>query len=119
MTPRLGPSISAPMTKETASGTIEGAGDAVRLKRIRFRAWRRGFKEADLLLGGFADRFLDDLDAVDLDRFEALLTEDDHELYAWMLGRAPTPERHDHALMARLVAFASATKDIVGAGGSS
>jgi antitoxin CptB len=32
--------------------------DTQRLNRIRFRAWRRGFREADLILGGFADACL-------------------------------------------------------------
>ncbi len=27
-----------------------------RLKRLRFRAWHRGTKEADMLIGGFFDR---------------------------------------------------------------
>ena len=28
-----------------------------RLKRLRFRAWHRGTKEADLMIGGFFDRY--------------------------------------------------------------
>jgi len=100
------------MNKDTPPGKPEGAGEAVRLNRIRFRAWRRGFKEADLLLGGFSDRYAAGLSAQDLDRFEALLEEDDHPLYAWMLGREPTPPAHDHDLMARLKAFAAATKKL-------
>jgi len=98
------------MTEDTTPGKPEGAGEAVRLNRIRFRAWRRGFKEADLLLGGFSDRYCADLSPEDLDRFEALLDEDDHELYAWMLGREPMPAVHDHDLSARLKKFATATK---------
>ena len=64
---------------------------AVRRKRLRFRSWHRGIKEADLLLGRFADRYIDGFDAGQLDRFEALLGENDIEIYAWYTGRSEPP----------------------------
>ena len=76
-----------------------------RLARARFRAWRRGFREADLILGPFVDATGADLDAGELEAFEALLDQDDHELYAWILGNAPTPAPHDGPVMARIRAF--------------
>lgn len=77
-----------------------------RLGRIAFRAWRRGFREADLVLGPFADRVGPTLDEVELDLFEALLMEDDdHALYAWIIRTAPTPERYDGTLMKKIRAF--------------
>jgi antitoxin CptB len=83
--------------------------DPPRLKRLRFRSWRRGFREADLLIGGFADAHLHELDDAQLDRFEALLAEDDHVLYGWIVGREPTPPPFDHDVMARLRAFVPVT----------
>lgn len=79
--------------------------DDARLRKLRFRAWRRGFREADLLLGGFADAHLHELDAADLDRFEALLAESDHDLYGWLIGRDPAPPAFDHALLRRMQAY--------------
>jgi antitoxin CptB len=76
-----------------------------RLARARFRAWRRGFREADLILGPFVDAEGSDLDAGELEAFEALLDQDDHQLYAWILGNAPTPAPHDGPVMARIRAF--------------
>ena len=77
-----------------------------RLGRITFRAWRRGFREADLVLGPFMEREGAGLSDAELDEFEALLAEDnDHELYAWIIETKPTPVEHDTALMARLRAF--------------
>ena len=67
---------------------------ATRLKRLRMRAWRRGIKEMDLILGGYADAALDGLDAAGLDRFEAALAENDHDLLAWVTGRDAPPARH-------------------------
>ena len=72
-----------------------------RRKRLRFRAWHRGTKEADLLLGPFADASLDSLDEDGLERFEALLARSDPEIMAWMTGAAEPP---DDPVVARLVA---------------
>ena len=69
--------------------------DDGRLGKLRFRAWRRGFREADLILGPFADRHLDRLTPVQLDEFEALLDQADHDLYAWIIGQTPAPEAFD------------------------
>ena len=62
-----------------------------RLKRIQFRAWRRGFKELDLVMGPFADARLADLDEDALAAFEALLDAPDQSVYAWVCELEPTP----------------------------
>ena len=79
--------------------------DETRVNRVRFRAWRRGFREADLILGPFADSHARDLCEEDLERFEILLEQPDHDVYAWILGTEPIPAQFDHDLMARLRAF--------------
>jgi antitoxin CptB len=79
--------------------------DGVRVKRIRFRAWRRGFREADLILGPFADIHAPSMISDELDRFEALLEQSDQDIYAWILGSLPVPAAFDDDLMARLRAF--------------
>ena len=77
-----------------------------RLGRIAFRAWRRGFREADLVLGPFVDRVGPTLDETELDSLEALLAQDDdHQLYAWIIGGEPTPAEHDTPGMAKIRAF--------------
>lgn len=78
----------------------------VRIKRLRIRSWRRGTKEMDLLLGTFADAHLASLSPSELDCFEAMLEENDHDLYAWAAGRAVPPEVFS-ALIARIVRDAS------------
>lgn len=62
-----------------------------RRKKLRFRAWRRGFRELDLILGPFADTQIDSLDEAALDAFEALLHANDQDVYAWITGEAPAP----------------------------
>ncbi|MBM3569404.1 MAG: succinate dehydrogenase assembly factor 2 [Alphaproteobacteria bacterium] len=77
----------------------------IRRKRLRFRAWHRGTREADLILGPFADRHLAGFDAATLERFEALLEETDADLYAWISGQMPPPERVRGPLWSLLSAF--------------
>ncbi|WP_223145681.1 succinate dehydrogenase assembly factor 2 [Rhodococcus sp. ANT_H53B] len=58
-----------------------------RLKRLRMRSWRRGPKELDLILGPFADSQLERLGPDELDLYEALLAENDQDLYPWITAR--------------------------------
>jgi antitoxin CptB len=76
-----------------------------RLKRLRMRSWRRGIREMDLILGGFADVRLAALGEADLALYEALLSENDHDLYAWVSGAAGVPDRYA-GLIARIAASA-------------
>jgi antitoxin CptB len=69
------------------------AGHEIRLRRIRLLSWRRGIREMDLLLGGFADAVLADLASGELDAFESILSENDHDLYHWIAGRGIAPEQ--------------------------
>ena len=66
-----------------------------RRRRLLFRAWHRGTREADLLLGRFADAHVPDFDAAELVSFEALLTESDPDIYDWVTGRQAPPADHD------------------------
>ncbi len=65
-----------------------------RIKRLRIRSWRRGIKEMDLILGGYADAELATLDDTALDLFEAVLGENDHDLFGWVTGQAEPPARY-------------------------
>ncbi len=69
-----------------------------RLRRLRLRAWRRGTKEMDLILGPWADAHLDGLPPATLDAFEALMEENDQDLYLWVTGNTPAPEPHAELL---------------------
>ena len=75
-------------------------------KRLAIRAWRRGTREMDLVLGPFADAHLAAMDAPALAAFEGLLDEDDDALSRWTLGTTPPPDRHA-ALMDAIRAFAA------------
>lgn len=77
-----------------------------RLGRITFRAWRRGFRELDLVLGPFVEQVGPALSAAELDAFETLLGhDDDHRIYAWIIGTEPTPAAYETPVMAKIRAF--------------
>lgn len=78
-----------------------------RLKRLKIRSWRRGTREMDLILGSFFDARGRELDGDSLDLYESLLSENDHDLYAWIAGREAAPERFAEVL-AKVVAHRSA-----------
>ncbi len=79
--------------------------DDARLKKLKFRAWRRGFREADLILGPFADKHVGGFTCDELDWFEMLLETPDHDLYAWIMGTAPTPPEFDGEIMRKIKAY--------------
>ncbi len=66
---------------------VNGAVVAAQRERLRFRSHHRGTKEMDLLLGSFAARHLDGFSAAQLAEYDALLGEQDQDLYDWLLGR--------------------------------
>jgi antitoxin CptB len=70
-----------------------------RLKRLRFRAWHRGTREADLLIGGFFDRHGADWNEAEMAWFEALLEEQDVDIMAWAIGTEPPPHRYAGPMM--------------------
>jgi antitoxin CptB len=79
--------------------------DETRLKRLRFRAWRRGFLEADLVLGPFADSHAWDLTDTEVDAFERLLDRTDHDVYGWIVEGGEAPTDAETQLIARIRAF--------------
>lgn len=70
-----------------------------RLKRLRFRAWHRGTREADLLVGGFFDACSAGWNSVELEWFEALLEEQDVDIIMWAMGTAAPPVAFAGGLM--------------------
>lgn len=76
-----------------------------RRKKLQFRAWRRGFREIDLILGRFADQELANLGDDQLAAFERLLDAPDQDVYAWITGQEPPQVEYDTPLLAAVRAF--------------
>jgi antitoxin CptB len=71
-----------------------------RLKRLRFRAWHRGTREADTLVGGFFDAFAEHWDEAELDWFDSFLEEQDVDVVAWAMGLESPPPHLAGPMMA-------------------
>jgi len=66
-----------------------------RHRRLYFRAWHRGTKEADMMIGGFFDQHGKDWNEDELVWFEKLLDEEDVEIMAWAIGTMEVPAHID------------------------
>ena len=73
-----------------------------RLKRLQFRAWHRGTREADYMIGCFFDRFHADWGEPELAWFEALIEEEDVDIMGWALGTLSVPPEYAGPLMDRM-----------------
>jgi antitoxin CptB len=73
-----------------------------RIKQLRYRAWRRGFREHDFLMGTFADTQLATQDDAGLDAFDALLDQADWDVYYWIVGQKPVPKAFETPVMSAL-----------------
>lgn len=65
----------------------------IKLKRLQFRAWHRGTREADFMIGGFFDRYGQTWTEEEMEWFETLLSHDDVDVMAWAIGTLPVPEQ--------------------------
>ncbi len=77
----------------------------MRRRRLLFRAWRRGVREMDLIVGRFADAHIDGFDDTALDDFERLIEVPNAELYAWVTGDVHAPAAQDTAVLRQLIGF--------------
>lgn len=62
-----------------------------RLKRLRMRSMRRGIKEMDVILDAYALDRLDSMTDTRLQEYDALLSENDHDILQWITGQLPPP----------------------------
>src|SRR5665213_569099 len=73
-----------------------------RRRRLLFRSWHRGTREADLIMGRFADAYIETLSDAELDQYEHLLEALESDLLAWVTNVMPVPPEHDTAMFCRV-----------------
>lgn len=77
-----------------------------RIKRLLYQSWYRGCKETDRLLGVFARAQIASMNTQELNDFEAMLQEEDRDIFAWLTEKSPVPERYaGSTMMQKLKAF--------------
>ena len=77
-----------------------------KIKRLKMRSMRRGIKEMDVILSAYADRHLAGLSNDDLVIYDALLSENDHDIFGWVTGKEQAPAAYA-GIMSDVVALAS------------
>jgi antitoxin CptB len=82
--------------------------DAIRRRRILFRATHRGTYENDILIGGFVRARLAAFTVAELDALEAVMDLPDAMLADWLTGRQPIPQELDGPMLRAMVAAAEA-----------
>ncbi len=90
------------------------ADEGVRRRRLVFRAWHRGTREMDIVMGRFADAHAATLPVNEIEVFEALMEAPDPEVFAWITGAKPTPANYDTALLRQIRAFHTSAGPIHG-----
>jgi len=70
-----------------------------RRRRLVWRASHRGMKEIDLIVGTYARREANTMDATALESFETLLDHTDADLYDWLVRCLTPPADADHELI--------------------
>ena len=70
-----------------------------RRKRLKYRSFYTGTKETDLILGNFAEKYIDALNIEQLDEYEELLKIEDPRLYKWITGMEGPPEGFQTAVL--------------------
>jgi len=76
-----------------------------RRRRLLFRSWHRGTREADLIMGRFADAHIEGFSDAELDQYEHLLEALETDLLTWITGVAEVPPAHDTEMLRRVREF--------------
>jgi antitoxin CptB len=86
-------------------GTRSSDGLDPRRRRLLFRSWHRGTREADLIMGRFADVHIEGFDDAELDQYEHLLGAIETDLLGWVTGVVEVPPEHDTVMFRRVCDF--------------
>ena len=72
------------------------------LRALKYRAWHRGTREADMMIGGFFDAHNQHWGHHERALFAALLTETDVDIMAWAIGTGEVPARYQGPMIAAM-----------------
>ncbi len=81
------------------------AGLDERRKRLLFRAWHRGTREMDFVLGTYANEAIESMSKTHLDLFEELMEVPDPEMFKWLSGTVGVPPNWNNELVRQIRSF--------------
>ena len=73
--------------------------DNPRLRRMKFRAWHRGTREADYMIGCYFDTKHESWGESEVEWFERMLDEEDVDIMGWALGTLSVPDEYAGPMM--------------------
>ncbi|MDX7953753.1 succinate dehydrogenase assembly factor 2 [Lichenihabitans sp. Uapishka_5] len=76
-----------------------------RRRRLVFRAWHRGTREMDLVMGRFTEAEVAGLSDIEVGDLELLMEANDRDVFDWVSGMTPVPANYDTPVFRRLCAF--------------
>jgi len=74
-------------------------------KRLLFHCTHMGMMENDVLFGGFAKLHLQQLSPKDVLDLEAVLKNNDMDLFKWASAKVPVPAEWDTPVMRQIIAY--------------
>ncbi len=78
----------------------------IRIKKLLYQSWYRGCKETDKIVGLFAKKYIHELSDIELDELEAILNENDNDIFDWLSNKREMPEEiKSNSIMKRLRNF--------------
>ncbi len=86
--------------KDESTSTLQ----LVRRRGI-YRAWHRGTKELDFILGHFCDAHVHQFDGPRLELFETVMAYEETELQQWLMGQAELPAGETGEMLGEIRAF--------------
>ena len=74
-------------------------------KKLLYQSAHRVFKELDIILGSFAEKFLRDLEYESIKLYEELLQAPDNDIYNWIIEKNLPPKQYNTMLLKHIISF--------------
>ena len=78
-----------------------------RRRAIKIRAWRRGMREMDILIGGFVDARLATLSEAEVSELERLMDVEVQKAFSWLCGTEEPEPGYDTPVFRQIQQFHS------------
>jgi len=77
----------------------------IKVKRLIYQSCNRGCKETDIMLGKFAQKYLEKLDSKQIEMYENICNIDDWDLYSIITGNIEVPLQYNNLVMKMIIDF--------------
>lgn len=78
---------------------------SVLAKKLLYKSTHRGCRETDIILGQYAQKYINDMSYEELEIFETILNISDSDIYDWYSKKKSVPEKYDSHIMRQLMQY--------------